>query len=395
MSEYDDFQISEWLRDGIAAAKAGRRDEARELLMRVVEANESSEQGWIWLSGVVDTDEDRAICLENALTLNPDNAQARAGLKWLQEKGVGSREQGVGGAEREADFLTPDGCVYCGLVVGEDEKRCPHCGRLVVNTQFKRQERSVWAYQLHAFWIVLSVINIVEALLIRFDWTKAMDSLAEGVPDSLTPYVKGFLYDFASWFVRAEATGDTSLEATIIFIVLLGVAGLGLLIAPFLLLRRPLAHVVGRFLIVFCLVLVVVLFIRGTTGELLGLAQGIYTLLLAWLMYETSEDFAQVESRERLELDQHAVNAMDFYSQGLIYKKRGQWAKALLHWQRAAGLSPANDAYPEAMAQACARLGRFEMALKYVDQAQKVSRNPQDFERLREIIVEMRDESKA
>jgi tetratricopeptide (TPR) repeat protein len=140
---------------------------------------------------------------------------------------------------------------------------------------------------------------------------------------------------------------------------------------------------------------VVVLFIRGTTGELLGLAQGIYTLLVAWLMYETVEDFAQVERRERLELDPHAVNAMDFFSQGRAYEKRGQWAKALLHWRRAAGLSPANDAYPEAMAQACARIGRFEMALRYVGQAQKASRNPQDFEHLREIIIEMQDESKT
>ena len=31
MNEYDEIQVSEWLRDGIAAAKSGRRDQAREV----------------------------------------------------------------------------------------------------------------------------------------------------------------------------------------------------------------------------------------------------------------------------------------------------------------------------------------------------------------------------
>jgi tetratricopeptide (TPR) repeat protein len=406
MSAYDSVQVSEWLRDGIAAARAGRRDEARELLMRVVEANESSEQGWIWLSGVVDTDEDRLICLENALTLNPDNAQARAGLKWLQGQGVGSREQGIGSGEqassstvfqttveRDADFLTAEGCVYCGLVVDDEETRCPHCGRLLVSRQFKRQERSAWAYQLHALWIILGLIIIVEALLIRFDWTKAVDSLADGVPTSLAPIVNGFLYDVASTLVHPGMTGDTGLEATVIFIVLLGMGGLGLLLAPALLLRQRLAHIVGRFLIIFHLLFEVALLARGVTGLGLGALQGIYTIVLALLMYETIEDFALVERREWLELDRHAINATDFYGRGRIYEKRGQWARALLHWQKAAALSPANDAYPAAMAQVCARLGRLELALKHIDRALEISPNPQDLRHLREIIVEMQNKT--
>ncbi len=397
MSAYDSVQVSEWLRDGIAAARAGRRDEARELLMRVVEANESSEQGWIWLSGVVDTDEDRLICLENALTLNPDNVQAQAGLKWLREReqGVGNREQASGSTafqttvEREADFLTAEGCVYCGLAVGDEETRCPHCGRLLVSRQFKRQERSAWAYQLHALWIILSLINIVEAVMIRFDWTKFTDFISAKAPESLAPFVNGLLYDVASALVRPGATGDSGIETTIVFIVLLGLAGLGMLLAPALLLRQRLAHMVGRFLIVFHLLFEVALLARGVTGLGLGALQGIYTIVLALLMYETSEDFALVERREWLELDRHAVNATDFYGRGRVYEKRGQWARALLHWQKAAVLSPANAAYPAAMAQACARLGRLEMALKHVDQALEISPNPQELKSLREIIVEM------
>ena len=78
-------QIDELLQQGIAAAKAGRKEEAQRLLTQAVELDEHNEQGWLWLSGVVTTFEDRQICLENVLALNPDNAHARAGLEWLRQ----------------------------------------------------------------------------------------------------------------------------------------------------------------------------------------------------------------------------------------------------------------------------------------------------------------------
>jgi hypothetical protein len=81
MVERDPSQIDAWLRDGIAAAKAGRTEQACELLLRVIENDQASEVAWLWLSGVVDSDEDRLVCLENVLTLNPDNAEACAGVR--------------------------------------------------------------------------------------------------------------------------------------------------------------------------------------------------------------------------------------------------------------------------------------------------------------------------
>lgn len=81
MSESDDL-----LQRGIAAARAGRRDEARALLMQVVEADERSEQAWLWLAGVVDDPQDIRVCLANVLDLNPGNAQAQQGLAWVNAR---------------------------------------------------------------------------------------------------------------------------------------------------------------------------------------------------------------------------------------------------------------------------------------------------------------------
>ena len=71
------------LQQGIALAKAGRHEEARELLLQVIDQDERNETAWLWISGVVDTDDDKAIALENVLTLNPNNEWAKRGLQLM------------------------------------------------------------------------------------------------------------------------------------------------------------------------------------------------------------------------------------------------------------------------------------------------------------------------
>lgn len=74
------------IREGIAAYKAGRKEEARAVLLRAVEVDQYNEQAWLWLSAVVDTPEDQRTCLENVLAINPDNERARTGLNVINEQ---------------------------------------------------------------------------------------------------------------------------------------------------------------------------------------------------------------------------------------------------------------------------------------------------------------------
>jgi hypothetical protein len=80
------FQVQQWLRQGIAAAKAGESKRAYELLLRVVDVDEFNEQAWLWLSSVVESDADREVCLENVLAINPDNKLAKTGLVHLHSR---------------------------------------------------------------------------------------------------------------------------------------------------------------------------------------------------------------------------------------------------------------------------------------------------------------------
>jgi tetratricopeptide (TPR) repeat protein len=116
---HDADRIDELLKRGIAAAKAGRREEARQILLHVVELDERDEQAWLWLSGVVDAREDRRVCLENVLTINPDNPHARQGLRRLDQQAA----------------VTPaaeERCPRCQTPVPPSGRTCPNCGQLLV-----------------------------------------------------------------------------------------------------------------------------------------------------------------------------------------------------------------------------------------------------------------------
>ncbi len=111
------------LAQGIAAAKAGQRTQAYNLLLDAVELDQRSELAWLWLSAVADSPDDQRICLENAITINPNNAEARGRLLKL---GAGRQSTTVvcprcGAGNR--DFVRE--CQACGYAFFA---RCPACG---------------------------------------------------------------------------------------------------------------------------------------------------------------------------------------------------------------------------------------------------------------------------
>lgn len=84
------------VRDGIKAYRGGRKAEARMLLEQATERDPENEQAWMWLSAVVDSVEDQRICLENVIFLNPNNENAKRGLKILDQKSDQSSASAAG-----------------------------------------------------------------------------------------------------------------------------------------------------------------------------------------------------------------------------------------------------------------------------------------------------------
>lgn len=67
----------------ISAIRSGRKEEGRQLLNLLIQQNPNNEMAWVWMSSVVETDEQRARCLYHALAINPSSQLARRGLQVL------------------------------------------------------------------------------------------------------------------------------------------------------------------------------------------------------------------------------------------------------------------------------------------------------------------------
>ena len=78
--------MSDLVQQGIAAIKAGDKAEARQLLAQALRADPWNEQAWLWLSGAVESDDERLMCLNKVLEVNPGNGAAQRGVAMLQQK---------------------------------------------------------------------------------------------------------------------------------------------------------------------------------------------------------------------------------------------------------------------------------------------------------------------
>jgi tetratricopeptide (TPR) repeat protein len=82
-------QAKELRRQGIAAAKAGQKDEARQFLQQSLRLDPGSEAAWLWLTSVARDQRERLFCLNKLLEINPNSDM---GLQSLQQLGL-TREQ--------------------------------------------------------------------------------------------------------------------------------------------------------------------------------------------------------------------------------------------------------------------------------------------------------------
>jgi tetratricopeptide (TPR) repeat protein len=65
---------------GIQAAKAGEKDNARDLLQQSIRIDPYNEAAWLWLASVARDNRERLFCLQKLLEINPQNETARKAL---------------------------------------------------------------------------------------------------------------------------------------------------------------------------------------------------------------------------------------------------------------------------------------------------------------------------
>lgn len=73
------------LERAIQALRTGDRETARALLHELTQAQPLKPEGWLWLAAAQDDPSQKRVCLQQVLTLDPDNQRAVAGLRALEQ----------------------------------------------------------------------------------------------------------------------------------------------------------------------------------------------------------------------------------------------------------------------------------------------------------------------
>ncbi len=73
------------LTEAIEAIRQGNKASAKDILTRLIKADQHNAIYWVWMSAVVETKKERLYALQTALRADPDNAAAKRGLVLLGE----------------------------------------------------------------------------------------------------------------------------------------------------------------------------------------------------------------------------------------------------------------------------------------------------------------------
>ncbi|HLF28933.1 MAG TPA: hypothetical protein VJG32_21615 [Anaerolineae bacterium] len=397
------------LQQGIAAVKAGQRDTARALLMQVIEADEKNEQAWLWLSGAVETADDRRVCLENVLALNPNNAAAQRGLaklgpapappeqapreivmrrerppnspaaailypeKQVEEwrwqdtpdlKRVPAIEYQVKSAYDDIWNTAKDICGYCAQEVTQDDRKCPSCKRNLIGLRFRREQPGV-----NLFFMVVLVLSLMGQFVAQFFLDLRLQvHVAVPVFDAVLALF--LLLSAIGIYLRQRAAYLTALGLLVI------VLGSGII--------RATTSIDARNELI--VVIAVIVRAAHIITALLGLLLGIFSV---------GADFETVESRHVARLGEDLKRAGDFYHSGKAFAEKGMWAMAVPYWQRVAAANPTNIAYQRALGEAYARLGFYDRSLDVLGAALERSADPAVRAEIEELVQSVRRQQSA
>ncbi len=363
-----------YLKAGISALKAGERAQAREWLLRAVDADDSDELAWLWLSGAVDTTEDRRVCLENVLALNPDNEAARRGLAKLGGTAVPLQPPlppttpyvvETIGLKHTSNFNDVwerdcDLCAYCAQEITSQDETCPRCGRKLVVSTYRYEKVSA---NLHILWVTLTGIAQLYLVQALYDVIVRQSVLAAVLPICLMVL---FLILAAGVYFRQfwAYAGALACLSIILFVNILGFFIPATLAPAALLSVGPmLDEVVNPVL--------------GGLADFLRyfqLAAIVTALLVAAL--KAGPDFERVQHRQVARLQKGVQEASRYHAIAVKAAKRGEWATAVLHWQHAAAKDPAQMSFQRQLGSAYARLGFYQRSADILQAALPRTNDP-------------------
>ena len=407
-------ETSRLLKEGIRVLKAGQRERAKTLLMQAIEADEENERAWLWLSGAVETDEERRICLENVLTLNPDHELAQKGLARLppvpeDEVDLPPSFEGEGTSEvisepiseaslppsleaRAAQLAQPEPshkstewweetpvleppptpkvkqfhdvwarneelCAFCAEPIIRTQNRCPKCERPLIGKALINSVPGMYYKRLLTWltvFISLRAIGILLVLAILFSETQLSGiDTANLLVESLVSFVP-LIVAAAGIYQRQAWAYWLLLVVSFIETGLLALVAFG----------------AGSFGVLICLSPLLVL-----------------SLFILFTIYMAGEDFQKMPVRRIAVVSDRLKKPQDLDKMAHKLAKEGKWASAVLHWQRAVGRASGHAPYLLRLGHAYAELGFYERSLDILKSALEAARNSELRQKIEQELV--------
>jgi hypothetical protein len=247
-----------------------------------------------------------------------------------------------------------DICAYCGTAVGGSGARCAGCGRRLERRGFLYDAPST---NLVILWVLVAASGFLYLILVLGDLIQG-----SGLGLILVHAILGliFLVLSAAIYLREFWAWAASIPILLVTLFLSSLRVIGVDTTVNVITRlEEASH--ATLSSSFLQSLVVLLY------GLLLVAQGGALLAAVFLV---APDFSRRGTPLLARLDHGLVNAADYFLVGRRYAKRGLWATAILHWQRAAAQAPHNWRYQLALAEGYAHLGFFERSADVLQSAE-------------------------
>ena len=379
------------LKEGIAAARAGKAAQARACLLPVVQADERNVQAWYWLSRVVELPEEREICLENVLALDPGHAAVQSELAALRDQMAQASKPAKPAVEFVPETaeeclvsnaaVEPLPCPYCGAQAAPQARQCPTCGRIISVRERKSKDHSAYSLGLVAIWFALA--NYVWLGLSFYYLGSSLPAMVDASPRLAATLQK--VTDLLG--LKVPALDSLVLPPVPVLVGGGAVFLLSLIIAASLYYRIRSAYWLTVGLLLLGLIFLFYNAITAETGQLVRLAGALVLFLVTTsFVFAAYDEFAWVERRLAAVLDSDADSHSALYTRGRGYAGQGMWARAVVHLARAVALSPGHPDYRLALASAYINLGQPQKASEHLEQARRIEPdNPQILELLSQI----------
>lgn len=392
--------IDRILQEGIDAVKHGQTEQAIQLLIEVVHADENNEQGWLWLSYVVNDPQDKITALENVLTINPNHRVAQQNLaRWQIQltaeesdstvapppQAVAASPQKTGTASDYAPHSPVESisnidnifqCVYCGAPAERDTRKCPECGRKLFLRRILSSRHTSYMLRSAIFVTIiqfaLAVIEIVTFASIAYE---GRNPIIAYIISTLN--LGGFFGDYLSW-------SQTWTQA------LLWIAGIR--IAVFLTLTVGLA---ARFtpayyaaigFMSFDILWAALRWVYKFLGPFSAIVDVIADIVGLAFVFASDRDFAINDERMLCQPDPRIKGGAELNRRARLYRIEGKWALAVAYWRAAIGQMPNRPEFYKSVAIGYAQIGYYQRALNALAEAHRQSPGDVEVPRIKELI---------